>query len=583
MCAGRWLYDWSIPSPIAVCWIAGFLVFGIRGLLWCTSPSVVRKGAVLVGIALGAFASMVEGVTASEWSQRSLPQWACVELEVLQSWPSRGQKPHAIAWAEGWGRLVVEGTGVMIPGQTLEAHVRCRRPEVPLYAFGFDERRFLQGRGIRFKCETLWMGEPSPPRSVPGKIRYRIQQLRDAMLARYRGLPEGDARALIIALASGDRSSMSRPLRKTFADLGLGHMTAVSGFHTGLVAGFLLLLLRGLGISRRWTPWILVPILWLFVGLCGFPQSAVRALGMATLASWGLSRGRRPHAMTVLAFVGICMWAVSPHLVHDLGVSLSFLATAGILSLHARSIRVKSKSKWVNGLWMAAAVPVVATAYTAPIAWDAFGKIPWLFLPANLVAAPWVTVLAGMTAVWWVVPPPFSEPMQALLIGATDLLIQCAQKAGDGPVFLLPLGAESVKSAGACVALGAFLALRRRGAVLYLAAGILTACALLRHQHYVEQAPRQFALNQCVLSFDGASWVVFPDHPGGYMKWETRSMLERVSHDSPECTRWCGTRLAFSQNELRYRGQDRSWSWVSSSRKHCGLPDPHKPPKPPCP
>ena len=495
----------------------------------------------------------------------------------------RGGKYRAVAAAEDWGRVVVATAEPLVEGHTMEAYLKCHQPEAPRFDFAFDERRYLKGKGIPFTCLALWLGKPSPPHSASGKVRSWIRMLRDAMMARYDALPEGDARALIIALASGDRSRMGYSLRRSFSDLGLGHMTAVSGFHTGIVAGILLLVLRWSGIPRRWMPWVLTPSLWLFVGLCGFPQSAVRALGMATMTAWGFSLGRRPEVMTLLAFVGMSMWAASPYLVGDLGVSLSFLATAGILALHQRFTRMAELGTWARRWGLAVAVPVVATACTAPIAWPAFGKIPSLFLPANLLAAPWVTALAGMTAAWWMVPPPFAEPLEGLLLGAAELLIQGVRNAGDAKVILLPLQMEVVRLAGASMAIGTFLALRRRGMLIYMLAGLLTACSLLRSQHFMERAPRRFPFQQGEVSFDGEAWVVFPDAPRKDMKWETRSLLERVSHHPPEYARWCGTRLSFSRNELRYRQRDRSWSWVSSSRTHCGSPDPHRLPRPPCP
>lgn len=583
MCVGRWISISALPLPGTGLCVAGCLALGVHGLFRSPSVTGARKGAVALGLALGGLAGWVEAFSASTWEQRPSTGWSCADFEVMEVWPKRGRDHRAVAVAEGWGRVMLEGANAMLPGQVVEAQTRCHRPNACRYDFGFDERQYLKGKGILYKCDVLRLEKVSPSSSYAGKLRGRIHELREIMMARYMSMPEGDARALVIALVSGDRTFMSPRLRRSFSDLGLGHLTAVSGFHTGMVAGVLLLFLRWLGVSHRRIPWFLIPLLWLFVGLCGFPPSALRALGMAVIASWGLSMGRRPHGMTVLVFVGLSMWAVSPFVVINLGVSLSFLATAGILLLNASIQRLKLKGQWAKRLCMALAVPLVATAFTAPVAWPTFGQIPVLFLPANLMATPWVTVLSGMTAIWWILPAPWAQHWGGLLLGAAELLVRWVGEMSDGQVFLLPLGIVSLKLAGAGFAIGTFLALQQRGMLMYWVAGVLTAYALLRSQHFVEREPRRFPMTEGMVSFDGDAWVVFPNDPREDIKWETRSLLERVSHDPPEYARWCGTELSFSRHELRYRRKDRDWTWISSSRTRCGSRDLRKPPKPPCP
>ena len=153
---------------------------------------------------------------------------------------------------------------------------------------------------------------------------------------------------------------MPRPVRLAFAGAGLAHLTAVSGFHTGLVSAFVLVLLGAVGWPRRWRPVVLVPVVWAYVGVCGFPASALRAAAMATLAAVALSAQRQPDGLTFLSAAGMLLWVLSPHAVLDLGTGLSFLATAGILCLHASPV-IRRTSRW-RGVVLMAGVPLVAVA-----------------------------------------------------------------------------------------------------------------------------------------------------------------------------------------------------------------------------
>lgn len=373
------------------------------------------------------------------------------------------------------------------------------------------------------------------------------------------------------ALSIGDKAGMSREVKRAFGGLGLSHLTAVSGFHVGLVAALAMWLLKLSGTASRKRALVAIPAVWSFVGLCGFAGSAVRAALMLTLAALASFLHRRPEGLTLLSIAGCVMFAVAPHMASSLGVRMSFLATVGILMWMRRWRRIPLKG-WRSKAVMALGIPVVATAFTAPVVWPAFGQLPILFLPANVLATPFVPLLMVLILIWVLAPgaalPLLSPLFVTVFNGAVHAVERCAQWA---PPVLLPLDQFWVTVAGCILCFGTAWALMIRKGVPVFLGGLLLTVALLRGQGGREMAPHCMQIGQDIVCLGGHPPEVFPLRPGkngNTMKWETRSFLERVSHGSPVVGTRCGDGLVIGACHLRYRHRDGTWQQVSSSRSH---------------
>ena len=60
---------------------------------------------------------------------------------------------------------------------------------------------------------------------------------------------------------------------------------------------------------------------------------------------------------------------------------------------------------------MALAIPLVATAFTAPFTLPVFGRFPTAFLPANLLATPVVPLLSLLAALLIMLPYSVAESL----------------------------------------------------------------------------------------------------------------------------------------------------------------------------
>ena len=111
---------------------------------------------------------------------------------------------------------------------------------------------------------------------------------------------------------------------------GTYHIFAVDGLRIGLLAGICLGLLRLLQIPRALCGAVVLPVLWFYVGLTGWPASAVRATIMASvvIAGWALRRpGDLINSLCAAALI-ILMW--QPEQLFQPGFQLSFLVVACI-------------------------------------------------------------------------------------------------------------------------------------------------------------------------------------------------------------------------------------------------------------
>ena len=524
-------------------------------------------GAVLLGSAVGACAQCCMPSTLGTIPARGAD---VLHLELTTAWPDRGGTVRWLAVDRAGHQVLVEldGQGRKLnAGQCFVAGVKRLVPSAPAHPWGFDEGAFLKGRGIWAKYKVLWMGLVQDTPGFSGRFRRAMAGLKRHVVQRCSMIEDADVAGFVLALTTGDKRGVSSTTRKAFSDAGLSHLVAVSGFHIGLVAGVILLLLRASGTPKFWRPYVFLPMVWGYVGLCGWPGSAVRAASMASVAAVAVTLGRKSEGMTVLSAVGLMMVALQPSALGDLGVGLSFLATAGILLLH-RSLSGTGVSKRRRFLSMLLGVPIVATACTAPLSWPAFGKLSMVFVPANVMATPMVTAIMGLFAAWCILPAFISQWAEVALVQVVSVFLKLVGHWAFCPPLLLPLDRTITAGAGCALALGFIWGLAVKRPVRFGLAGMLTACALLRWSDHAVDHPQVAMLEDECVVFGPRHLAVFTSEPrseGQYSRnWKTRSFTERVSNVPPDSVWWCGTQWAMSPYHIRCWTMNGGWRVFSS-------------------
>ena len=211
---------------------------------------------------------------------------------------------------------------------------------------------------------------------------------------------------LVSALLLAERDGVDREVRDAFRRSGTSHLLAISGFHVGVIAGWLVLLLRIVRIRRRSALAGTAVLVWAYVALLGFPGSASRAATIFTLVCAGRLLGRPVSGVAAWGTALLCVALVAPVKILEVGTRLSFLGALGLLvwapdwtrSMRDAFVRVAERAghtvdpRRLEG-------PAGAIAASAAAQWATIGLAAWSFqqvalaaLPTTLVATPLVTV-----------------------------------------------------------------------------------------------------------------------------------------------------------------------------------------------
>jgi len=212
---------------------------------------------------------------------------------------------------------------------------------------------------------------------------------------------DGDAYAVVAAMALGDKSALTHELRDTYSVSGASHVLALSGLHLGIIYGLLWLLLP----HRRWpavSQTIILIAMWLYVFLVGMPVSVVRSAVMLTVYGLLSIGHRNKMSVNALAFTAIVMLMWNPEWLFDIGFQLSFMAVLAILLFvpmfeDVFSAKYLQEHRLVRYLWGIVAVSVSAQIGVAPLIAYYFGRLSTYFLLTNFIVLPAAYLVLGFS------------------------------------------------------------------------------------------------------------------------------------------------------------------------------------------
>jgi len=215
-----------------------------------------------------------------------------------------------------------------------------------------------------------------------------FHRMRRAILARFtRSVSDSLALGISTAVILGARGLVPVSAARAFQLSGTAHLLALSGMHTGIVAGFILLVSRLLFGKRLAGAILAVAAIAVFVALTGARASTTRAGIMAGAAIlWTALRGGRVHMLSVWC-IALLPAAIDRSLLSDAGAQMSYGAVLSLI-LAARSWKGPI-GKVLTPVW---AGVVVITAL-APLSASVYGTVN----PAGAVGT--VLSLPLMTAV----------------------------------------------------------------------------------------------------------------------------------------------------------------------------------------
>ncbi|TYK64739.1 DNA internalization-related competence protein ComEC/Rec2 [Colwellia echini] len=254
---------------------------------------------------------------------------------------------------------------------------------------------------------------------ISNKITYRQQ-----LLDQYQNLaPVHQLTPILLALAFGERSSLSPELWQTLQITGTSHLIAISGLHVGLLAGstffVVMILVRYLPITA--SKWQHINVRYLaiilsiisatiYAYLAGFSLPTQRALVMLNLYWFSRLMGINFSVKRLLLITVFILLVLSPFSLLTASFWLSFYAVAIIfVTLWRFKFWLNRGStfwQFIKGLLI---IQLALTFMLMPITSIFFQQVSLVSLAANIIAVPWMSVISIPATLLSVLIMPFSE------------------------------------------------------------------------------------------------------------------------------------------------------------------------------
>ena len=328
-------------------------------------------------------------------------------------------------WQPAFGNIIAFVPGILssnfFSGQRVEVAGVLGPPQGPRADGLFDARSHYQHDAIYYQLRTdsvgAWSVAPaSPPRQRPLSDRFSAWARKTLAL----GLgPEDAPLRLIWTLALDWKAPLTETVEEPFMRAGTYHIFAVDGLRIGLMAGIGIGLLRALRLPRALCGLLVIPVIWFYAGLTGWPASAIRAAIMMSIVIVGWASHRPTDLVNSLFAAAFFILLWDPCQLFQPGFQLSFLVVlciALLLPLIRNQFQscafqkdpflpVKLKPRGPPALHAAArfaidtcALSLAAWLGSMPLAAAYFHLFTPISVPANVLVVP-ITALALMSSI----------------------------------------------------------------------------------------------------------------------------------------------------------------------------------------
>ncbi len=266
---------------------------------------------------------------------------------------------------------------------------------------GEENKLYTLSQGISLDVNSLGDGVvlQNEVKSIPSywfdKINTHISGLFDKSLDENSA---GFAKTLFL----GNRNDVLSETEKSFRQLGLTHILAVSGMHLAVLVGSLEKIIPEDRLSRRKRALLFIFVTVVYAGVTGFSPSVKRAALMLVFSYVSnLFLEYNDSSTSLLGSVAmICI--LSPVSLFDVGLWLSFLSTYGIVCVsnverhhtykgdNKRKVFLSKLYHKLYGLLLFNIAPII---FSLPVIWLTFGEISVLSPIFNIVFNPIIILI----------------------------------------------------------------------------------------------------------------------------------------------------------------------------------------------
>lgn len=382
MCWGI-LLSWAsraLPAPL------GWATIPLAALSGCAPRTRGTRASLALGMLLEAASLLFCWSDATETPLRIEGGFAVAVDREIRAGRYEGEILEApVAKLAGRRvRIVLDHAPI---GAVLAGRGTLRTPRPARNPGGFDEARWAASAGI---AGTLTLDAAHAAGTRPSRWN-RFRHVLDASVRRVLAdRLDGPSADLWTATLLADGSRLPDDVNTAFRQTGLYHMLSVSGFHLVVLGGAAIALLSLLRAGSRAASLGALCVTWTYVAFLGWPDPALRsavAFSGFVLARW---TGRRAHAGNALGLGAGILVLTDPNCPFQTGVQLTVAATAALVWLAPGLEAVllpRRIPSFLRSLGRAAIASIAATLATSPIlAWNT-GLVPWIGIPAGILAS----------------------------------------------------------------------------------------------------------------------------------------------------------------------------------------------------
>lgn len=286
-------------------------------------------------------------------------------------------------------------------GYTISGMFEISLPQEDLYGYPLREAYISDGVYLVISSDGA---DVSVTQGSVNKISSFIRSTRDRLCSTMSDIFDGRDDGINSALILGDKSELDDVFIRDIRRLGLSHLLALSGLHLSIIIGGVEKFLALLRVPKHIRHITVIPLIFLYSALTGFPLSVVRAGIMLTVYYLAFLVRRSYDSVSALFFALMLIMVISPESARDVGLILSFLATlsivavsAGIMTRFNSVLENKNIPKILSALLASIVFMAVssffAVSFSLPVMWLFFSEASLVGVFLNIIISPLVGII----------------------------------------------------------------------------------------------------------------------------------------------------------------------------------------------
>ena len=301
----------------------------------------------------------------------------------------------------------------LIPGAQLELTAEVYHPEGQANPGGFSFKEYLLQRGVEY---GLYGSTDLRPADSGFSLAGWFARLRHDLSVQLMSVMGEESGAYAAAMLLGTRDFIPEDDRAAFNDLGIAHILSVSGFHVGVLAGVMLLLLMPLPLSRPWRMAVEALLLAGYCLLTGGNAPVVRAALLLLWRELTRIRHRKLLPLHMLSAAALLQLVFNPTQLTSASFQLTYGAMLGLLLVYPRLRRLRAfPTRRIQRLWEAFAASCSAQLgiLLPQLYW--FGQLPLLSVLLNI---PLISFGTALILLYWLTLASLPIPGLRTLLGS---------------------------------------------------------------------------------------------------------------------------------------------------------------------